>query len=102
MAIEDTDAKTWKYRGEKLIVSWNYTKRLRTGETVQSATVAVFTSKNVDASSSILDGSPLVVTPVVGIVLKQNGGEVGKEYYIVFTANTQSEILIQRLALEVR
>src|SRR3972149_1745198 len=88
-----------KYLEEEYPVGVNFTNRLRTGQSVQSVTVTAEDVNGGNVSSSIL-GSTSVVSPIVTVLLKQNGGSRGQLYYVRIVALTQADRLELLIALE--
>lgn len=101
----EVDRKTFKYFGEKLTVSWNYEKRLKTGQTIQSAVITVTDVDGKEVTSQIIDPASINVNgSVVQVELKPNVGIRGQYYYVLFMVTTlnPSAQLGQSLELEIR
>ena len=97
------DANTFKYLGESYLVSWNFTKRLRSGQSIVGAVVVVTDAEGNDVTDSIVDtGSIATTSTTVTVRLVENGGTVGQFYYVLFRAVTAADKLEQVLEVEIR
>lgn len=97
------DANTFKYLGESYLVSWNFTKRLRSGQTIIGAEIVVTDAEENVVTDSIVDDTSIATTSTtVTVRLVANGGTVGQFYYVLFRAITQQDRLEQVLEVEIR
>lgn len=91
-----------KYIEEEYPLNLHFDNRLRTGQTLVSATATAADVNGTDLTTALLTGSPTTVTPIVTIILKENGGARGAVYTIRVLAQTQDDVLEQVVELEVK
>ena len=99
------DDKDWKYWEEKYPLSWNFTKRLRTGQELDTAEVKVEDYRGIDVTSEIVDtGSIAVDHPRIFVTFRANRGTRGRSYLVrvIGITTTAADRVEQTMELEVR
>lgn len=98
MSGKKVDSVDLKTPSEVIDITFDYSKRLVTGETIVGATVTATVRKGTDATpSAVLDGAPAPSTPYV--IQRVHAGVSGVTYSLQCLATTSTGRVLEIIAI---
>jgi len=76
-----------KYLEEEYTITFNFATRLKAGQSLSSVVVTAEDVHRKDVTAQIVGNSD-ATSPIVTVLLKENGGERGQLYYVRSVATT--------------